>query len=59
LPRRTGSLAGRDKDLRFLAGAARHGLVEQGTLLARLAETEVGAELRVLIAARINRAFAQ
>lgn len=52
------ALAGRDKDRRFLEAAARHGLVERDVLVARLVETAVGEELRALVVARINRAFA-
>jgi hypothetical protein len=52
------AVAGRDKGLRFLDGAARHGLVDRETLVERLAETEVTADLRALVAARIDRAFA-
>ena len=51
------AVAGRDKDLRFLEGAARCGLVGRQTLLTRLAETEVDEDLRTQTAAHINRAF--
>ena len=51
------SVAGREKDLRFLEVASRHRLVDQGTLLARLAETAVDQALQDRVAARINRAF--
>ena len=52
------AVAGREKDLRFMAAAARNGLVEQDTLLARLAETAVNQDLRDSVGARIHRAFA-
>lgn len=51
------TMAGRDKDLRFLEAAARHGLVRRDTLLSRLSETSVDEELRTRAAARINLAF--
>ena len=51
------SLAERDKDLRFLEVAARHGLVHRETLLARLGEAEVDRDLRERVTARIQRAF--
>jgi len=53
----TKAIAGREKDLLFLAGAARHRLVDQERLLARLRETEVDGPRRNLAAARIRRAF--
>jgi hypothetical protein len=51
-------VAGREKDLRFLEVAARQGLVDRATLQARLSETELAPELRTIITARIDRAFA-
>jgi hypothetical protein len=50
-------VAGRDKDRRFAAAAARHGLVNRATLLERLDETELVPELRVLVRSRIESAF--
>jgi hypothetical protein len=51
------TIAGREKDLLFLEGAARHGLVDRDRLLARLEETEVDEARRKLTAARIRTAF--
>lgn len=51
------TVAGREKDLKFLEGAARGKLVELDRLLARLADTEVDSERRSLAVARIQRAF--
>ncbi len=53
------TIAGREKDLLFLAGAARHRLVERDRLLARLEETGLDEERRTLATARIRRAFQQ
>lgn len=53
------TLAGREKDLKFLEGAARGKLVELDRLLARLADTEVDEERRGLAVARIRRACAR
>ena len=39
-------VAGRDKDLRFTAAAARHALANRSTLLERLAVTEVSPDAR-------------
>ena len=52
------TIAGREKDLRFLEGAARARLVERDTLLNRLSDTEVDERLRKKAKARINRTFA-
>ena len=48
-------VAGRPKDDRFCGAALRHGLVRAEVLLARLADTEVDAEARASIAAKIAR----
>ena len=52
-------VAGREKDFTFAEVAARHGLAEDAVLRQRLAETELDERLRVLVANRITRAFAQ
>jgi len=52
------TIAGREKDLLFLEGAARHRLVELDLLLTRLEETELDEARRRLAAARLRRAFA-
>jgi hypothetical protein len=52
------TIAGREKDLFFLEGAARHRLVGLELLLARLAETEVDEARRKLAVDRLRRAFA-
>jgi hypothetical protein len=51
------TIAGREKDLQFLEGAARHRLVDRERLLARLEETDLDDARRSLAAARIRRAF--
>ncbi len=51
------TIAGREKDLLFLEGAARNRLVGCDQLLARLEETELDDARRNLAAARIRRAF--
>jgi len=51
------AIAGREKDLLFLEEAARSGLVNRGTLLERLAATEVDERLRPKVTACLNRAF--
>jgi hypothetical protein len=51
------TIAGREKDLLFLEGAARHRLVDRDRLLARLDETAVDDARRKLTAARIGSAF--
>lgn len=47
--------AGREKDLEFARGLARHGMTDSRTLVQRLKETELHMELRKLIEARIRR----
>jgi hypothetical protein len=51
-------VAGREKDLDFATAAARHGLLDGELLRARLAETEVGAELRPHLDARARAVMA-
>ncbi len=51
------TIAGREKDLRFLEGAAKGGLVDLDTLRKRLAETAVDDRLRASALARFGRAF--
>jgi len=51
-------VAGRDKDLEFLAAAIRHGMLDERTLRDRLAATELPDDVRALVAARIGRDFA-
>ena len=51
-------VAGRDKDLAFVAEAVRHGLAAKDVLLERLAATPIDAETRDLVSSRIVRAFA-
>lgn len=48
-------VAGREKDLEFTRELARHGMTDCKTLLARLKVTEVSAEVRKIIEARIRR----
>jgi hypothetical protein len=50
-------VAGRDKDLRFTAAAAGHGLADRVTLLGRLEQTEVSDELRLQMRQAIDRDF--
>lgn len=52
-------VAGREKDLEFTRELARHGMTDSKTLLARLKDTEVAAEVRKIIEARIRRDAAQ
>jgi len=52
-------VAGREKDLEFTRALARHGMTDSKTLLARLKDTEVAAEVRKAIEARIRRDAAQ
>jgi hypothetical protein len=47
-------IAGREKDLDFVAAAARHGLVERDVLLSRLATVQVDESLRRLAEQRIR-----
>ncbi|MGA8261164.1 MAG: DUF6036 family nucleotidyltransferase [Arenicellales bacterium] len=49
--------AARPKDLEFTAAVARHGLADEGTLLQRLTETDLEAENRKQVRARIQRDF--
>jgi hypothetical protein len=51
-------VAGREKDLDFAAAAARHGLIDEATLRARIDATPLSAELGKLVEARVTRAFA-
>ncbi len=51
------TIAGPEKYLQFLAGAAKGGLVDLDTLRKRLAETVVDDDLRVRVIARFGRAF--
>jgi len=51
-------IAGREKDLGFTRVLAEHRLTRRSTLLARLADTRVGAARRKLATARIERDFA-
>lgn len=48
-------VAGRDKDMAFTRELARHGMTDAKILIQRLKETEVPAEVRKLIEARIRR----
>lgn len=48
-------VAGREKDLEFTRELAKHGMTDSKILLARLKETEIPAEVRKLITARIGR----
>ena len=50
-------VAGREKDLAFARAAARHALIDRGTLERRLAETELDGALRAAVAVRVRRAF--
>ncbi|OFW30567.1 MAG: hypothetical protein A3H97_05735 [Acidobacteria bacterium RIFCSPLOWO2_02_FULL_65_29] len=50
-------VAGREKDHRFAAAAARHGLAKHLTLLQRLDMTSLEKDRRDAIAARISRDF--
>jgi hypothetical protein len=52
-------VAGREKDLEFTRELARHSMTESKTLLARLKVTEVSAEVREIIEARIRRDAAE
>ena len=52
-------VAGREKDLEFTRELARHRMTESKTLLARLKDTEVPAEVRKIVEARIRRDAAQ
>ena len=48
-------VAGREKDLDFTAALLRHGMVQRETLVSRLRETQLTAELRSLTEQRIAR----
>jgi uncharacterized nucleotidyltransferase DUF6036 len=48
-------VAGREKDIEFTRELALHRMTDSKTLLARLRETEVPAELKRIIEARIRR----
>lgn len=50
-------VAGRDKDRDFTRELARHGMTQRATLIARERETDLPAELRKLVKARIERDF--
>lgn len=51
------TIAGREKDLRFLEGAVNAGLVDEGVVRRRLSDTEVDERLRKAALDRIHRAF--
>jgi hypothetical protein len=51
-------VAGRDKDREFALGAARHGLVDRGTLLERLPTMEVAIAHRKALEQLVEAAFA-
>jgi hypothetical protein len=48
-------VAGREKDLEYVAVLGHHGMVQRDLLLERLAKTAVVGELRGLVEARIRR----
>jgi hypothetical protein len=48
-------VAGREKDLEFTSELARHGMTSLTTLMKRLENTEVPAQVRKLVSARIRR----
>lgn len=50
-------VAGRDKDLGYAREAARHGLIYEKTLRARLADMQLLAKVRALVADRITGIF--
>jgi hypothetical protein len=50
-------VAGRDKDREFTKELARHGMTQRATLIARERETDIPAESRKLVNARIERDF--
>lgn len=52
-------VAGREKDLEFTRELARHRMTDSKTLLARLRGTNVPAEVRKIVEARIRRDAAQ
>jgi len=47
-------VAGREKDLRFVEVAVRHGLVDRATLLDRLGRTPLDEVLRPIVCARVE-----
>lgn len=49
-------VAGREKDLKFVSGLLRHGLVTLPTLRERLGQTELASERRAVCQARLNAA---
>ncbi len=49
------AVAGREKDLHFLESVGAHHLVDQATLRARLDETDLSPEVRILVRARLDR----
>lgn len=49
--------AGREKDLRFTQGLARHGMTDKSTLLERAGSTKLPQRLRKLVRGRIERDF--
>jgi hypothetical protein len=51
-------VANREKDRRFIQAAIAHALADQGVLLERLADTEIGAEARERIRRQILHDFA-
>jgi hypothetical protein len=50
-------VAGRDKDREFTRELAKQGMTERATLIARERETDLPAELRKVVKARIERDF--
>lgn len=50
-------VAGRDKDREFTKELASHGMTQRATLMARERETDLPAELRKIVKARIERDF--
>ena len=50
-------VAGREKDLEFIRELAKHRLTAQATLIERLRQTKVSAEMRILVRGRIDRDF--
>lgn len=51
-------VAGRDKDRRFTAAAARHGLARSDLLVERLAQTDIPDNVRAFVRHAIDRDFA-
>ncbi|MBI4904595.1 MAG: hypothetical protein HY820_13220 [Acidobacteria bacterium] len=51
-------VAGREKDLHFNAALVRHGMVQRGMLLHRLAATTIAPELRAIVTTRIEAMYA-